>query len=166
MPHASPMPQAMPNQPDPWYLMQIFTMVQQMQAAAGGQAGQGTAGHGPPQWDQNTRNQDKDLPPEWDGKDPAKNLRPYLKSLRFWKQGTVVPLRRLGAKLYQSLPLGSLHRSAVELIPEEQLMSERCYDLVVGAIEACYESYLKLDLELMTEDVIFPVQRQRNMSFT
>ena len=57
-----------------------------------------------------TNDKERDPPPSWDGSDPARNLKKYLKALRFWKHDTVVPHERCGSKLYKSLPLGAAHR--------------------------------------------------------
>ena len=59
---------------------------------------------------------DRDPVPTWDGKAPEKNLKPYLKALRFWRRDAVVPEHRQCVKLYKSLNTNGELRAAVELV--------------------------------------------------
>jgi cysteine synthase A len=62
---------------------------------------------------------DRDPVPTWDGKQPERTLRLYLRALRFWRKDTAVPFERHGTKLYKSLALNSELRAAVDLLEEE-----------------------------------------------
>ena len=50
---------------------------------------------------------DQDSPPQWDGRDPARNLKGYLTALRDWKHDTAVPRWRCGSRLLRTMEAGT-----------------------------------------------------------
>ena len=74
---------------------------------------------------------DRDPVPTWDGQSPEKNLKSYLRALRFWRRDTVVPEHRQGVKLYKSLSTNGELRAAVDLLDEEVIMGSQGWEAIV-----------------------------------
>ena len=128
----------------------------------------GGGGWGQPSWPSARTelfDKEKDPVPTWDGKEPARNLRPYLRALQFWRHDTATPPVRQGAKLYKSLTVGSDLRAAAELIDDATILSERGFDAIVNAIKEAYTVYEELDTELIVEEAIYGSERQKGESF-
>ena len=61
--------------------------------------------------------------PGWDGKDPGKTLRPWLRSQLFWQARTPTQPDQWGVALFEALPKDTLARKLAETIPDPELMS-------------------------------------------
>ena len=61
--------------------------------------------------------------PGWDGLDPARTLRPWLRSQLFWQSSTTAPPAKWGMKLYHALPEHSLPRLLADSLGEDVIMS-------------------------------------------
>ena len=62
--------------------------------------------------------------PKWDGKDPAKKLRPWLKELRIWRKDTPIPVHKHGAKLAKSFGTDTWMKAIADRIPEEHFFTD------------------------------------------
>ena len=63
--------------------------------------------------------------PFWDGNNPAKNLKPWLRDLRMWRHETNLPASKHGLKLSKSFKYGSWMKTAADRVPEEQLVADQ-----------------------------------------
>ena len=64
--------------------------------------------------------------PKWDGKNPARRLRPWLRQLREWRNVTTLPLHRHGYMLKKSFPEDSWLMQAADRVPEEMIFTNEC----------------------------------------
>ena len=98
--------------------------------------------------------------PKWSGKRPAVTLRPWLKSLRLWRQETRMPAFRHGAALRRSFEEKSWMFQCTERIPEEVLMTERNWNLILREIlKACKQS-LDIEPDILMEQFLFNIKRE------
>ena len=67
---------------------------------------------------------DRDPVPKWDGKNPGRNLKPWLRELRIWRQETSIPVHKHGLKLFRNFEQGTWMRAAAERIGEDKLFTE------------------------------------------
>ena len=77
---------------------------------------------------------DKDPIPRWDGKHPARSLKPWLRELRIWRQTTSEPVHRHGLKLARSFEKGTWLAQCADRIPEEQLVSPEAWGKILEQI--------------------------------
>ena len=103
--------------------------------------------------------------PTWDGKAPEKNLKSYLKALRFWRRDTVVPEHRQGVKLYKSLSTNGELRAAVDLLDEAVIMSPQGWEAIIKVVERTYGLYLEADAEITVHEAIFGTEKLKGESF-
>ena len=108
---------------------------------------------------------DRDPVPTWDGKQPERTLRLYLRALRFWRKDTAVPFERHGTKLYKSLALNSELRAAVDLLEEEVITGPYGWEAIVKVIERTYSMYMEADLEIAVAEAIFGTEKVKGESF-
>ena len=69
--------------------------------------------------------------PKWDGKQPAKTLKPWLKELRIWRRETTEPVTRHGLMLSRSFEANSWLKAAADRIPEELLVTAEAWGLIL-----------------------------------
>ena len=104
--------------------------------------------------------------PGWDGKDPGRTLRPWLRSQLHWQVRTPSPPEQWGILLYDALPVGSLSRTLAETVPDVELMQSAGYTKILRLILQAHQAYLEVELEKATVDFLFPRSRERNELFT
>ena len=104
--------------------------------------------------------------PTWDGQDPGKTLRPWLRSQLHWQIRTPSPPEQWGILLYESLPKGTLSRTLAETVTDRELMTADGYVKILMHILQAHQAYLEVELEKATVDFIYPRQRERNELFT
>ena len=97
--------------------------------------------------------------PKWDGKNPAKTLKPWLKELRIWRQETAIPTRKHGMKLQGSFENGSWMKTCADRIPEEVLVTELAWDAIMKEISNNLKLYLDVDSDVIIEDFFFTTHR-------
>ena len=102
-------------------------------------------GHDPTDydWRQNwwQGGQEKDPVPKWDGKNPAKSLKPWLKELRLWRHMSTIPEFRQGYALAKSFPADSWLKQCADRVPEEKLLSKDAWRLIMREILAAMKPY-------------------------
>jgi len=122
---------------------------------------------GPPppdrSWDWNTyRENDRDSKvtiPKWDGKNPAKHLKPWLKRLRVWRRETTTPAHKHGLMLARSFETGSWMETVADRVPEEVLVTESAWDSILQEILAQLKPYLDVETDVLIEELLFSMQR-------
>ena len=82
-----------------------------------------------------------DIPPNWDGGRPDKNLEPYIKALRMWLHTTKVLKQQQGMAIFQNAQ-GDLKQLINEL-EIEQLTIEDSGEDVLKHIQNSYAEYLE-----------------------
>ena len=103
----------------------------------------------------------KDEPiPIWDGTAPAKNFKPWLRDLRIWRHETNLPLSKHGLKLAKSFKYGSWMKAAADRIPEEQLVTEQAWGLILTEILTILKPYLDVETDVMIEELLFSVSKE------
>ncbi len=78
---------------------------------------------------------DKDPGPSYDGANPESTRRPWIRAVKFWRNDTIVPQRKHGSKLYKALAIGSIGRHAADNLRDEEILSEKGFDLIMERIE-------------------------------
>eukprot|EP00969_Alexandrium_andersonii_P060406 2659930-Alexandrium_andersonii.AAC.1 len=63
------------------------------------------------------------------------------------------------------MPLGSRHRQAAELVPDDVIMSEEGFPRLVKLIEETYRPYAEEDLEITMEEALYLSERAKNETF-
>ena len=94
---------------------------------------------------------DKDPIPKWDGQNPAKRLKPWLKDLRLWRQETSHPVNKHGLKLYRSLEEGGWMKNAANRVPEEQLADSGTWEKILREILQSVKPYLDVETDVLIE---------------
>ena len=85
----------------------------------------------------------KDEPiPIWDGSAPAKNFKPWLRDLRIWRHETNLHVSKHGLKLAKSFKYGTWMKAAADRVPEEQLVTEQAWGLILTEILTILKPYL------------------------
>ncbi len=103
---------------------------------------------------------DKEPIPKWDGTRPASKLKPWLKDLRIWRQGTATPVQKHGLKLYKSFDSGSWLKAAAERISEEQLYTPEAWGLILKEILTELKPYLDVETEVLIEELFFVIKKE------
>ena len=94
-----------------------------------------------------------DVPPTWDGKDPAKNLEPYVKVLKGWL-ATTRTLRTQQGMIIMHYSAGDL-RAVIDELEIEDLTGEDGGTTVLKHIEQSYAEYKERKLPQAIEDSLF-----------
>ena len=102
---------------------------------------------------------DKVPVPKWDGSQPGKRLKPWLKELRIWRRETEVPVMKQGLALYRSFDAGNWMKQAAERVPEEQLYTEEAWELILKEILTTLKPYLDVELDVLIEETVFLTQK-------
>ena len=103
---------------------------------------------------------DKDPIPKWNGTNPAKLLKPWLRDLRLWRAETGVPSHKHGLKLFRSFEAGSWMKHAADRIPEDLLVSGESWLLILKEILKICKPYLDVETDVLIEETIFTTQKE------
>ena len=103
--------------------------------------------------------------PRWDGKEPAKTLRSWMRSQLFWQAKTGMEPEQWGIALLESFAEGSLPRLLAETIPDHQLITTNGYVMVLTKVLANYQAYLEVELEKASLEFFYCRPRQRGEFF-
>ena len=98
--------------------------------------------------------------PKWDGTQPAARLRPWLRELRLWRMNTSIPLHRHGYLLSQSFPEHSWMRQCAHRLPEEVMLTDRCWDLIMTEILTQMKPFLDIETKVLIEQLFFTTTRE------
>ena len=109
---------------------------------------------------------DKEPVPKWNGQNPAKNLKPWLRDLRIWRQETSVPVYKHGLKLYRSFEANSWMKLAADRIPEEKLYGADAWPLILNELLVHLKPYIDVQLDILIEEAIFSVHRESKEPMT
>ena len=107
----------------------------------------------------------KDPIPKWDGTHPAQRLRPWLKELRMWRQLTVAPSWRHGHMLMQSFPEHSWMRQLSGRIPEESILTDECWEIILREILTHMKPYLDIETKVLIEQTLYGTTRENKETF-
>ena len=103
---------------------------------------------------------EKEPIPRWNGQNPAKTLKPWLRDLRIWRQTTSVPLSKHGLKLAQSFESNSWLKSCADRIPEDELVTDKAWELIVREIINSLKPYLDVEVDVLIEETIFATDKE------
>ena len=109
---------------------------------------------------------DKVPVPKWDGSQPGRRLKPWLKELRIWRRETEVPVMKQGLALYRSFEAGNWMKQAAERVPEEQLYTSEAWELILKEILTTLKPYLDVELDVLIEETVFQTQKESKESMT
>ena len=109
---------------------------------------------------------DKDPVPKWDGKNPARTLKPWLRELRLWRHETSIPANKHGLKLYRSFEQGSWMKQLAEKIPEEELLTANAWELILREILVTMKPYLDVELDVLIEETLYAVTKDNKETMT
>ena len=104
--------------------------------------------------------------PSWDGKDPGRTLRGWLRMQLRWQIRTPSPPEQWGVLLLEALPTGTLSRAMAETIPEQQLFTTDGYILILQKILNAHQAYLEAELEKAAVDFLYPRHMDKGELFT
>ena len=85
--------------------------------------------------------------PGWDGKEPGRTLRGWLRMQLRWQMRTPSPPDQWGVLLLEALPPGTLSRAMAETIPDAELLTTEGYILILKKILQAHQAYLEAELE-------------------
>ena len=106
---------------------------------------------------------DKEPVPKWDGKNPAKTLKPWLKELRLWRHETSIPVHKHGLRLSRSFEPGSWLKACADRLPEEKLFTAEAWELILREILNSLKPYLDVELDVLIEELIFAVVKDHQV---
>ena len=113
----------------------------------------------------NTRS--KKAIPKWDGKNPAKTVKTWLKDFRMWRQETELPQWQHGRELQTSFESGTWMRAAAErAVPEEQTFSNEAWELILTELLTALKPYLDIEVELTIEELVYHTAKTSKESFS
>ena len=115
------------------------------------------------QWHGGSRG-DKVPIPKWDGSQPGRRLKPWLKELRIWRRETEMPVAKHGLALYRSFEANNWMKQAAERVPEEQLYTREAWELILKEILTTLKPYLDVELDVLIEETIFMTQKDQKES--
>ena len=101
----------------------------------------------------------------WDGKEPGRTLRPWLRAQLFWQQTTSAPPAKWGLKLYAALPEGSLPRLLADTLPEDRVMGEQGYSEIMKLLLNEFRFYLEVELAKAADAFLFAGARDPSELF-
>ena len=107
---------------------------------------------------------DKDPIPKWNGTNPAKLLKPWLRDLRLWRAETGVPSHKHGLKLFRSFEAGSWMKHAADRIPEDLLVQGESWRLILTEILKICKPYLDVETDVLIDETIFTTQKENKES--
>ena len=112
-------------------------------------------------WNPNNSTKPKEPVPKWDGTNPAKKLKQWLKDLRGWRRDTELDIQYHGRALQQSFDSSGWMRAAADrACPEEKLWTESAWNLILLEILVTLKPFLDVELEVLIEEVVFRANRQ------
>ena len=94
-----------------------------------------------------------DVPPVWDGKEPQKNVRTYLKLLNIWLKTTRTRKDCQGYVLLNASK-GEL-RELYDGIDEDELASERCPEVMIALVKEMFAQFLKRPIPEVVENALY-----------
>ena len=107
---------------------------------------------------QHVKKEDHDRPPKWDGKDPEKGARTFIRLLRMWLTTTAVPKKWQVTVIWQSV-LGDL-RDIIDRLDNDEIMSETGAEKLLATFESIYEEWLTPDLPETLEKYFYDKESQ------
>ncbi len=116
--------------------------------------------------EQEPGDRDRDPCPPFDGVQPERTLRPWLRATRFWRKETVTPLRKQGIKVYKALTVGSIARHAADNLSDDQITSENGFVMIMAQIRKAYAIFLELEEEISISEALYMGHRHHNMTMT
>ena len=141
---------------DPWEAYSgSGTMPQTQHQFAGAvtHPGPGTTNEG------NSRNMMHDVPPEWDGNDPARNLEPYLKLLQGWLCTTATLPSQRGL-IIMHYAKGDLRR-LLDNLELDELTSKESGQKTFDYVKSEYSEYIISKKPLRIEEAFYDNERCR-----
>lgn len=105
----------------------------QLQKLIGSEPDEGQWQNWNQQWPSGGRG-DKVPVPKWDGSQPGRRLKPWLKELRIWRRETEMPVAKHGLALYRSFEANNWMKQAAERVPEELLYTREAWELILREI--------------------------------
>ena len=102
----------------------------------------------------------------WDGKEPGKTLRAWLRTQLRWQIRTPAPPEQWGVQLLEALPMGTLSRSLAETVPEAELLTIEGYPKILKLILQAHQAYLEAELEKATLDFMYPRHMEKTELYT
>ena len=94
-----------------------------------------------------------DAPPVWDGKDPQKYVRPYIKSLRAWLVTTRTQKQARGYVLLHA-SRGDL-KELFDQIDDDDLTKDECPEKMLALVKEMYGQYLKRPIPEIVENALY-----------
>ena len=104
--------------------------------------------------------------PTWDGKDPGRTLRTWLRSQLFWQMTTPSSPEQWGLLLYEALPAGTLDKALADAIPEFDRITPDGYVRILKEILVAHQAYIEVELEKVAMESLNLRQRGHNESYT
>ena len=95
-------------------------------------------------------------------------VKPLWKSrtaIRSRSGDTSTLLHKHGVKLYKALPLGTIGQSLPDQCNEEQICSNKGFDLIVGAIRHHFRPYLEAEPDVQNEVALYQTTRTPKGTF-
>eukprot|EP00971_Amphidinium_carterae_P153241 3037908-Amphidinium_carterae.1 len=105
----------------------------------------------------------RDLPPLWDGVDPARRWRAFRRELLLWQADTEVPPGRQAVKAFRQM--SGQAKLLAESITDRELISPQGLQLLIGHFDALYEGAMKVTAELDFDAALFTGYRQTGENF-
>ena len=94
-----------------------------------------------------------DVPPTWDGKEPQKYVRPYIKSLNAWIAMTRTQKTARGYVLLHAAR-GDL-KELFDALEHEDLIDESCPQKMLDLVKVMYGQFLKRPIPELVENALF-----------
>ena len=110
---------------------------------------------------------DKNLPPKWDGNNPSKKLRTWLKDLRQWRVETQHPTWKHGMLLAKTFEAGTWMKDAAErAAPEPINWTDQAWELILTEILTQLKPYLDIEVDILMEEFVYHCARVNKETFS
>ena len=96
----------------------------------------------------------------WDGKNPSRHLKSWLRELREWRQVTTAPAFQHGYMLKKSFYDDTWLKQAADRVPEEMVFTNECWDLILKEILTGMKPYLDIEIDVLMEEFVFKTNRE------
>ena len=96
---------------------------------------------------------DREPPPYFDGEDPAKNFKPWLRELELWAFDTEVPAAKHGTRILRRL--GGAAKAAANELETSEILGEKGKDNILAKLKEYFSPHLETTMPKAFEKAVY-----------
>ena len=109
-----------------------------------------------------SRSKTKSLPPEYDGENPSKSFKKWLRDLKLWEAETDIPTKKHDLKIFRKL--SGKAKDAVDDMDEDSIMGEDGKKNILNKLKEALQPHLDTSMPQAFEDAIYGEYRSKKTS--